>query len=111
MPPEEFEKLNPLRLNLRAFLMVYCLDYYSKAAHCRMFIVQLFDQVVDYIISVRNCITSLRDDITTIRSIKNNESHYNKKSVHEYYYMLRWVSMQLQKSTFAASVNAWILAV
>jgi len=30
IPPEKFEKLNPLRLNLRAFLMVYCLDY-SKA--------------------------------------------------------------------------------
>ena len=41
MPPEKFEKLNPLRLNLRAFLMVYCLDY-SKAAHCRIIIVQLF---------------------------------------------------------------------
>ena len=26
MPPENFEKLNPLRLNLRAFLMAYCLD-------------------------------------------------------------------------------------
>ena len=24
-PPENFEKLNPLRLNLRAFLMAYCL--------------------------------------------------------------------------------------
>ena len=25
MPPGNFQKLNPLRLNLRAFLMVYCL--------------------------------------------------------------------------------------
>ena len=32
-PPENFEKLNPLRLNLKAFLMVYCL-YYSKIAYC-----------------------------------------------------------------------------
>ena len=31
MPPEKFEKLNSLRWYLRAFLMVYCLDY-SKAA-------------------------------------------------------------------------------
>ena len=30
MPPEKFEKLNPLRLNLWASLMVYCMDY-SKA--------------------------------------------------------------------------------
>ena len=29
VPPENFEKLNPLRLNLRAFLMVY----YSKTAY------------------------------------------------------------------------------
>ena len=29
--PENFEKLNLLRLNLRAFSMVYCL-YYSKTA-------------------------------------------------------------------------------
>ena len=33
MPPENIKKLNPLRLNLRAFLMGYCL-YYSKTAHC-----------------------------------------------------------------------------
>ena len=38
MPPEKFEKLNPLRL---AFLMVYCLDY-SEAAHCKIIIAQLF---------------------------------------------------------------------
>ena len=41
MPPENFEKVNPLRQNLRAFLMVYCVDY-SKAAHCRIIIVKLF---------------------------------------------------------------------
>ena len=29
MPPEKFEKLDPLRLNLRAFLMVYSLDYFK----------------------------------------------------------------------------------
>ena len=39
--PENFEKLNSLRLNLRAFLMVYCLDY-SKTAHCRIISIQLF---------------------------------------------------------------------
>ena len=33
MPPRKFEKINPLRLNLRAFLMAYCL-YYFKTAHC-----------------------------------------------------------------------------
>ena len=78
--------------------MVYCLDY-SKTAHCRIISVQLFGyKVVDYINSLRNT--------------SRYESHYNtKNSVHEYYYMLRWVSMQLQKSTFAASINAWILAV
>ena len=59
MPPEKFEKLNPLRLNLRAFLRVYCLDY-SKAAHCKIIIVQLFG---DYIISLRNCITSLAEGL------------------------------------------------
>ena len=30
-----FEISNPLRLNLRAFLMVYCL-YYSKTLHCKI---------------------------------------------------------------------------
>ena len=32
-PPRNFEKLSPLRLNLRAFLIVYSL-YYSKIAQC-----------------------------------------------------------------------------
>ena len=41
MPPGKILKLNPLRLNLRAFLMVYCLDY-CKTAHCRIISVKLF---------------------------------------------------------------------
>ena len=61
-------------------------------------------------LSIRNCITSLRNYITTIKwNTSRCESHYNtKNTVHEYYYMLRRVLMQLQKSTFAASINAWI---
>ena len=41
-PPENFEKLNPLRLNLRAFLMAYCL-YYFKTAHCTIIEIYLIN--------------------------------------------------------------------
>ena len=41
MPPGNFEKLSPLRLNLRAFLMVYCL-YYSKTAHCTIIYIYIY---------------------------------------------------------------------
>ena len=93
--------------------MVYCLDY-SKTAHCRIISVQVCNWLSSRLHYL--CITSLRDYIITESQFKRDtsryESDYNtKNSVHEYYYMLRWVSMQLQKSIFAALINAWILAV
>ena len=76
--------------------MVYCLDY-SKTAHCRIISVQLFGyKVVDYINSLRNT--------------SRYESHYTTLRIQSMNIII-WVSMQLQKSTFAASINAWILAV
>ena len=60
--PQKNLKIKPSEIESEGILMVYCLDY-SKAAHCRIIIVQLFGYVVDYIISLRNCITSLRDYI------------------------------------------------
>ena len=80
MLPENFEKLTPLRLKLRVFLMVYCL-YRNPRQHihcnCIIYLVKLIKELHyltdgPYITTIRSC--SL-ERINTYRY--DHESLYN----------------------------------
>ena len=69
MPPEKFE--NPSEIESEGIFNGLLPGLLQSSAlqnnYCTA--IWLVDYIVDYIISLRNCITSLRDYNTTIRSI------------------------------------------
>ena len=89
--------------------MVYCLDY-SKTAHCSIWLssrlyylskeLHYFTEGLHYLNKVNLKGTLL--DMNHITTLRIQSKHMN---------IIIWVSIQLQKSTFAASIDARILAV